>query len=714
MTRVSYIRPRVLLLSALCAALLTASALFMPATGVNAEDDDGTLRIAIQQDVPDMNIFNLASDSIWKTKVLSWAFEGIGGIDMDGVPYPLLAESWVFHEDTLSLAVTLRQGILFHDGHELKADDVVFTYCAVRAGTVYSSYLVDAFDQDGDGRLSLEEMNQAVLKTDTYSVTLQMATPYAQFFSSTLTVPIIPQHIWDTHLTPDGVVDVLWSDEAATVGTGPFAYSGGMPGEYRDMAKCDTYWGKDFMTPDGYRTYPPNVDLLHFEIVGDIDSAIAALTSDQVDHISWPVPADRLPALEADPSIGIELMADNGYFYLAFNEKFDPFGSLSFRRAVAHLVDKETIVDEYMGGLGIEGTTCLPPFWGEWHNDGVEGYAYDDPEDSSSTVPEDLLDSAGFVDTDGDGWRDLPDGSPMGTISILGPPEDYDPIRTQTIQMIAENMRAVGIDAVAAPTDFTTLVAMYDSMDYQMLVLGWRFVASNPVSEVFDVLSPFSASNMLGFWSLENPNPYYSDLQGVCTLADAETQAMADGLLELEEAARSTFFPAEQQAAVLEAQALISEAVPVDVLYYRVNAEAYGDAWTGWVPYLGELLNVFSLSQLEQVAEEPLEGAITVVKGDGAPSDSAAQFGLEPTFDGTWTGVVQNNGLKGLVIEVYDVSSDEAVMISSTKLSMRNQPTGTFAVNSVLMTAEMPYLVVLTPLGPEGGQATLTWSVTSP
>jgi len=575
-------------------------AAFVPSMATSATvTDSGELRTAIAQDIPDFNIFNLASNSISKITVLSWAFEGLGGIDIDQMAYPRLAEVWVFDESSLALTVNLRQGVVFHDGSPLTADDVVFTYSALRVSTIYSSDLTNAFDQDGDGWLTQAEMQNAVWKIDEYTVGMRMSHPYGQFFTTTLAVPIIPQEVWQNHLTPDGIVDCLWNDPLAATGTGPFRYASGVPDEYRIMEKNYMYWGKDFFTPSGYAAYPPNVDRLHFQVIYSTDAAVLALKGGAIDHIATPLPAAILPSVKGDPGVSVSYLEDNGYFYLAFNEKFRPMNYLPFRLAVSHLVDKEQIVDTFMGGLGTKGTTVLPPYWGAWHNEGVVDFVYDDPKDPTTTIPEDILDLAGFVDANGDGWRDLPDGTAMDEIQILCPPADYDPIRVRTAEAIANNLVAVGIRAEAIPVSFDALVAKMFSMDYQMLILGWSLL-QDPVGSVFDIVGPKAALNTWGFWSVDDPNPFYNELWGVNTLADAETQLMADQVLVMEHNARSTFSTAEQMLYTREAQAIIHEAQPLNVLYYRVNALATSNQWTGWVPFLGTLLNMFSLSELQE------------------------------------------------------------------------------------------------------------------
>lgn len=581
-----------------CVLMLSSLFVFVPEEASAQGSEPRVLYVGMLQDIPDFNIFSPMSNSVFKAEVLKWAFEGLGAIDSNMLPYPCLAEGWTFDIDTLEVTITLRNNVLFQDGYPLTADDVAFSYAALRDGTVYSTEIINAFDADYDGSVSLAEISSAVVAEGTYTVRMTMAHPYGQFFSSTLLVPIIPMHVWETHLTGDYTVDVYWNDPQATIGTGTFAYTDGVDGVYREMDKFPEYWGQTFYTPAGYKTYPPNIDQLYFKIVSSVDAAILQLQSGSIDYLDSTIPSSFVPTLQSDPNIGLVFHPDNGYYYLAFNEKLEPFGSRAFRQAVSHLVDKDMIVLDFMGGYGVKGSACEPPYWGEWFNESVETYPYDDPNDPATSTPEDLLDLAGFVDVDSDGWRDLPDGTPMEQITILAPPADYDPIRIRTAQAIASNLRAVGINAEAQGISFDVLVARMQSMNYQMLILGWS-LTTDPVANVFDILGPKAPSNTFGFWSIDDPNPYYKDLLGVNTLADAETQALADHVNNLGEAARAAFDPNDQILYTRWAQGDIAHAIPIDILYYRINIETYRVAWAGWVPFLGHLFNTFSLGMLE-------------------------------------------------------------------------------------------------------------------
>jgi len=665
------------ILAGLAMFVMVASAFAaLPAnTAKAAAADEGTLYLAMQQDVPDFNTWNLASNSVWKSNVINWGFESLAGLDYNMAPFPLLAESWDFYESNLTVMVHVRQGVNFHDGTPMTAEDVVFTYYGARDGTTYSSGLINAFDADDDGICSQTEIEAGVQLIDDYNIKMVMAKSYGNFFQSTLGVPIFPKHIWEDHYDPaTGLFNVLWGDDPdATISTGAYRYAGGEANSYRVMERFDGYWGKDFVTPAGYSVYPPNVLKLYFKIYASLDTAILALQAGDVDFILWAVSAGRVPSLQQDPSIRLSFLEDNGYFYLAFNMKFQPMNDLNFRKAISHMIDKDQIVNVYMGGFGAKGSAALPPFWGEWHNESVEKYPYDDPFDDTTTTSEDLLDAAGLIDRNGDGWRDLPDGTPMEKIIILTPPADYDPVRIRAGQMIAKNMREVGVNAEAKAIDFDTLVARAYSCDYQMLTLGWS-LGSDPMNAVFDIYGPKGSSNTYGFWDVDNENPIYGPLQGVSTLADAETQAMAEEVDRLGGLAQESFLIQDQIFYTRWGEGVVADALPCNILYYRVNVEAYRNTWTGYLPYFGSLLgpgnNIYSLANLERTgAVTPGGETATVNAGISLPG----KVGVDKSVDGQVVALDND----GYPVEGATVSVTVTPVVGTTETVSVSPATGT-------------------------------------
>ncbi len=641
--------------------IVSAIALFMVVGAMSsivfvatAQDEGETVYIAMQQDMPNFNYFDLASNTVWKDYVIGkFCFESLIGLDPAGNLYPALALSTEF-DDTVTpyqVNVTLKQGVLFHDGTEMTADDVVFSYMSLRDGTTLSSSIIDAFDADDDGVANASEVDgtidadgngefEGVKKIDDYNVTFVMAKPYGQFFLNTLGIAILPEHIWaPDNIDGEGRLDTLWSHEDATIGTGPFFYQEGEQDVYRIMTRFTDYWGKDVITQSDHRLYPLHVKHIHYKLYSSLDTAILALKSRKVDHLPWTVTPGYVPDLAEDPNVDLRFVSDNGYFYLAFNMKREPMNNIYFRKAVSLAIDKETIVNRYMGGYGRAGDSSEPPFWADWYNDSVETY----PFDPALTQAMANLNTGGFTLQGGTLY--MPDGKPVPDLVILTPPADYDPIRIKAGELIAKNLRSLGISVIAKPLDFDALVAKMNAFDYDMLIIGWS-LSSDPIGNVFDILGPKATQNYFAFWSTTNDNPLYKTIGGVSTLADAQTQYLADLVQQYADLAKKSFIRDEQILWTKAGQGVIADALPVNVLYYRVNIYAVSTAWEDdtWVNYLGELLNVYTMGELAPLGEEVVVGAevtamlfapdkilmatdmdasVVVVDGTGAPIEGA-------------------------------------------------------------------------------------------
>ncbi|UCE90909.1 MAG: Ig-like domain-containing protein [Methanobacteriota archaeon] len=652
---------RRIVLAGLVMALMVLSAFAaLPAKTVSAAADEDVFYIAMQEDLPDFNNYNLGSNSVWKYYTIGMGFESLATADYDLRPVPLLAESWTFDEGTLTVTITLRQGVMFHDGTEMIAEDVHFSYLMARDGTTYSDNIIPAFDANDDNVVDQAELNAGITIVNDYEIEMVMAKPYGQFFASTLGVPIIPMHVWEDHVDSENRVDVTWgTDTMATIGTGPWYYAEGVTNSYRVMKKFDDYWGVDHETDAGMPVFPKVVDTIFYKIYASIDTAILALQGGQVNYIAWAVTAGRIPGLQSDPNIELEYMADAGYFYMAFNMKREPMNNLSFRKAVSHLIDKEQIVDVYMGGFGQAGSAAVSPYFGEWHNPAVTKYSFD------LDAANEILDTAGYVDQNGDGWRDLPDGRIMEKITLMTPPADYDPIRIRAGQMIATNMRAAGINVEAKPIDFNTLVAKLVAFDYQMLIIGWNFSGyTECVSVLYDIYGPAAASNSWAFWSDTNPNPYYSDLGGVSTLADDATLDMVDEFALLEDGARATFDVAEQIDLVKQGQQIIADAVPCNVLYYRVNVEAHDKVWTNWTEFDGSMMNPYNLCTLEYSGTGGAEGGGAVTATLSAGLTMSGKLRCDDSVD-AFVKAVDNLGAPVAGADV-EISATEGVTVAPT------------------------------------------------
>ena len=588
----------------------------------------GVLKIAMQQDLPNFNYFDLTSNTVWKSNVIGWNYESLIGMDFDGKPYGLLAKDWDFNPNSNPITITLhlRHGVTFQDGQPFTANDVIFSFCALRKGTTVSgtSFTIP-FDDNNDGTVSFSEIQNHVKYVDDYTVKITARQPYNYFFLGTLGLPIIPEHIWKDHLVDSGdgqgtqvlshgythgIVDTTWNnDPAATIGTGAWMYAGGVKDSYRLEKPYSGYWGKDFKTPDGYSLWSQNVSEMDFKVYSNLDTAVLALQTGDVDYIAWSIQPGKVPILKQDPNINLHYMADNGYFYLAFDQKQYPANYIAFRHAVSHVIDKATAVQRYLGGFGRAGDSVEPPFFTSWYNASVQHYPYSpatakkilDGEHVSADngfVEQDPAWNEKFTDVNGDGWRDLPDGSPMQPITLFTPPADYDPVRIKVGQGIAQNLRSLGVNIQAKPVDFDTLVAYMQSYNYVMLELGWS-LSTDAIGNLADIFGPQSIQNTWGWWNSSNPNPYYVNSGGVQnTRADKFSQSYATLFSKVINKAATTFDTNTQIKYTKWAQNIIAQATVVNVLYYRLNIEATRKSWNGWIEWQGSVFNGFSLASL--------------------------------------------------------------------------------------------------------------------
>ena len=579
------------------------------ALGTRAEDGD-TLYVAIRQDISNLNYFDPNTDSRWKTEVLQWEWDSLMGYTPDLQLYMNLADSVSTDSSGLNVFVHIRQGIKFYDGVELTADDVVFTYEALAYNQIYHSDLdcliwsspqYSLWNGSGTSHVGVE-------KVDQYTVVFHLSDPYPLFYHKTLNVPIIPSHIWEKHTKPAGqpdsddfILDYSYgkdiSEVDATVGTGPFHVVDWQPGSRIVIERNDNYWGKGLAISWAGRTWTPfprNVTRIVFKIYPNTGAALYALKTGAVHFIDWSVPPGYYNQLRTDPNIGSQVVDDQGFFYLAFNMRKAPENDLAFRTAVAHAIDKDYIVTTLMQGYGTKGTVPISITSGTYVNTSAI------PPDFDLNAAKQVLDNAGYVDANGDGWRDAPDGTPIKE-TILTPPKDYDPIRAEAGIMIQNNLQSIGLNVISVPTDFDTLVGKaFIQVQFDMYILGWG-VGSFPEFYLYD----FFHSSQTAPEGYNTPG--YSNPK-------------VDQLLD---AIRTEMDTQKRIQMVKDVEGILVHDLPYDTLYYRKSIMCYRkDIWKGWIPAFGTIFNIYSLSSIHRfkldtsdakISDREINGLVTKV-----------------------------------------------------------------------------------------------------
>jgi peptide/nickel transport system substrate-binding protein len=342
--------------------------------------------IALQLEPPHLDPTSAAAGAIDQV-LYSNVFEGLTRFGPAGEVLPGLAESWEVSEDGTVYTFQLHDGVTFHDGTEMTADDIVFTLDRARA------------DDSTNAQKALFAGIESVEAVDPTTVRVTLSAPDGSFLFNMAwgdAVIVAPESI-------DGI-------KQEPVGTGPFRFEDWVQGDRIDLVRSPDYWGE-----------APALESATFIFISDPTAAFAAMMAEDIDvFYSYPAP-ENLPQFEADPRFQVLSGSTEGETILAINNAAPPFDDPKVREAVAHAIDRQAIIDGAMFGYGTPIGTHFAP-----HNP-----AYVDLTELSSYDPEQsrvLLEEAGHDAI---------------TASLKLPPPSY---ARRGGEIIASQLREVGID----------------------------------------------------------------------------------------------------------------------------------------------------------------------------------------------------------------------------------------------------------------------------
>ncbi len=494
-------------------------------------------------------IFELVYDSMYE-------------LNLDGSYTLSLAETVNRSSDGLTYTYQLREGVKFHDGETLTAADVAFTYNFYKAHedfpylNAYTGYL------------------ESVEATDNYTVVVTLNEAIPNIESQLVFMYILPEHIWGQHAEGAAATEF---ENVEMIGSGPFKMTEYKPNEFVHLTANKDHFAR-----------PPKVAEVFFQTYESQDVLVQALKSGDVDMITE-MPATAVEALKSDPNIKVVTGAPfaPGVSDIIFNQVLpencptDAGGictghpalrDRNVRLALAHATNKQKLIDVVLLGYGAPGLTLIPDGLGMWYNSAIKDYSYDVAEANK------ILDEAGYKDADGDGIRDMPDGSRPLTFRMQWPSDSIDAPRQA--ELLAEMWMEVGVKAELAAMDPDALTAACcPAFDFDIILWGW---GSDPDPNL-----------LLGVHTTaEIPNGYnetgYSNPEYDALYAQQATE------LDLQ----------KRIALVHQMQQIVFDDVVYVIPYYEQAIQAYRvDRFTGWLTDFPkvELSDVSSLVVIEAV-----------------------------------------------------------------------------------------------------------------
>jgi peptide/nickel transport system substrate-binding protein len=336
---------------------------FWTDVGMEVVKGDGYVRNGNTQPLKNLN--PVAAKDHLEFMELRMIYDRLFRISPSGKAEPWAAESYKVLDPT-TIDITIRQGMKFHDGVDVTAEDIKFTL------DYHNQHKAPFFVE------SLKNLD-SVETTGKYSVRIKLKEPYAPFIPNLLgAIFIIPKHIWQDIPDKVDVSDPLNYPNEKPVGSGPFKFD---------------YWdrGRE-MKVSAFKEHfnPPKVDGIIRVVYGSHDAMAAAIEKGECDRTRYILKPSLVLDLKKIENVVAEGYPDHGFYTLSYHTRRPPLDDPAFRRAIDHLIPRELMIEAIFSGFGQPGGSVIAPANEFWHNAAV----MPSPEDVNKAKQ--ILEEAGY------------------------------------------------------------------------------------------------------------------------------------------------------------------------------------------------------------------------------------------------------------------------------------------------------------------------------
>lgn len=468
-------------------------------------------------------------------------YDGLVEYGEKGQILPSLAESWDISEDGKVYTFHLRQGVKFSDGTEFNADAVKFSF--------------ERWVKDPANSLNVATAMESLEVADKHTIIMTFNKAYYPFLTE-LSFARPVRIISPTAVEPAGDINGTF---VRAIGTGPWMAESYKTDQEAVLVSNPNYWGD-----------LPKLSKIIMKVIPDPQSRVLALQSGDVDIAGGQMgklPVESVPVIEADSSLTLQKSPGTSSHFMIFNYNTSALQDLNVRKAINLAMNKKSIVNDLMNGIGQEAKGLFPltvPYVTESNN---TWYGFD-PEEAKQ-----LLATAGYKDSDGDGIAEK-DGNPLEFNFVLQQAE-YPEWKTIS-ELIQSELKEIGIDVklqVLEPNAYYD--ALWTSKAYDLILYRTYDDAYNPHSFL---LSLFHRTT-------EAPAVVWSD---------AELEAQIDNavgamVLQERQSAYDSIFLRMYQEAMLAAIYF-----PDDILAVNHRVTGFKPGYTTFTPVFWNQLDVDS------------------------------------------------------------------------------------------------------------------------
>jgi len=379
------------------------------------------------------------------TQVFDLLYSRLIRLDNQMRPYPDLAEHWG-QPDPKTYIFNLRRGIKFHNGRELTADDIKYTYERIlnpETGAIARSFFASI---------------DTIQSLDRYTLKFTLKEPFSPFLVNTSSV-------WAGVVAKEIVEQNKGDLNRVDAGSGPFKLQEWSPGDRTVLVRNTDY----------YIPNQPFLDKITFQIMEDESARIAALRAKRI-HLTV-LTAPGLDTLKGDPNVKVESYPTLSYGYLGMNVAKKPFDNVKVRQAVNYAVDRKEIIDTvYRGHARLTGP--IPSAMADWSIDVSRNPFYKADLNTARHLMAEAGLAAGFKTTI----------MAMATI----------PSQVESAQVIKSQLQKIGITAEIQPLEVGIYVSNWRQKAMELMV-GGNNGGTNPDRAVAFFFSTKGSANVWNF-----------------------------------------------------------------------------------------------------------------------------------------------------------------------------------------------------------------------
>jgi peptide/nickel transport system substrate-binding protein len=433
-------------------ALILVAVALIAALGV-AAGAEGPHVIRIGTDVDAQSLDPRLQRDTTAYRLNNLIYDGLIQLDENLTPRPDLAVSWR-QPDEKTWIFTLRRDARFHDGRPVRPEDVVYTFKTILDPALNARFR------------SLYEPLETVEAVGDDQVRFALKAPYSPLLEY-LDLGIVPKD--------SGARDL----NANPLGSGPFRFSRWERG------------GRIVLTAnDGYFAGRPAIGEIDMMVVPDNTARAQALEAGDLDVIMSPLSPQDVSRLTGDRRFQHVHLPGISITYFNFNCRHPLLSDATVRRAVAMLIDQNTIVQQIYGGIDVPATSLLIPSLRWSYTPEIRQPAYD-------------VDGARKLLAEA-GWKPGADGIMAKNgqrLSFTLATHAEDTNRIQTIELLQNTLKQAGIDARASVTDWPAFIGSVQTGNYDLALLGWTILV-DPDRAMYGQLT---SSGSLNFGHYANP-----------------------------------------------------------------------------------------------------------------------------------------------------------------------------------------------------------------